>query len=251
MPRHALHSFPAIAAVLSFPSANVQEDSPMGWHIRLSSGGGVHAVYSQQADNSCGIACIIMINFKLKKWQLGMAAAASVALGAWSNPIMDKVMHSAVKSEQEVYAAYAKLTGKAYDGSQYTDMGVLVDVLNELGIGRWSLEHVTNARLASRLMLGTRGPSAAPLMVHVKWRDNGGGHFVVCDEVDFEGTSLVADFCDPFDATVKTLAVSPGAGVTYDTKTGPDPFSFVAPHYDYSAGKTGDLTGWVAYRTKA
>ncbi|MDR3497055.1 MAG: hypothetical protein P4L82_20860 [Ancalomicrobiaceae bacterium] len=221
----------------------------MGWHIRYTSEGW-HAVYSQQAENSCGIACIIMINFKLKKWQLGMAAAASAALGAWSNPLMDKVMHSAVKSEAEVYAAYTKLTGKAYDGSQYTDMDVLVKILNELGIGRWSMECVPAARFAGKLMLQTHGPKAAPLMAHVQWR-TGGAHFVVCDEVDFEDNKLVADFCDPWDASVKTLAISPGAGVAYDTKTGPDVFSFLSPHHDYAAGKMGDLTGWIAYRTAA
>ena len=58
----------------------------MGWFFRTSKNG-IHAVYSQQAEESCGIACVIMVNFKLKKWGLASSAIEAVSAGPISATI--------------------------------------------------------------------------------------------------------------------------------------------------------------------
>ena len=113
----------------------------MAWFVR-SSRRGLHVVYSQQAENSCGIACVIMVNFKMKKWKLAVAASAASAGIVAAAPGMVSAVSDTMRSEKEVDAAYAKVIGRPYDGSADSDATLLPQVLNQLSIGRWQSEYV-------------------------------------------------------------------------------------------------------------
>ena len=134
----------------------------LGWFIR-SSRNGLHMVYGQQASNSCGIACVMMVNFKMKKWQLAAALTTAPAGGA-AVPAIGFNIASAIKLESQVDAAYAKATGKPYDGSTDTRATQLPKVLNNLGIGEWIAECYTGGNLADKIIsyAGT-GAGAAPV----------------------------------------------------------------------------------------
>lgn len=219
----------------------------MGWFLRLSRGR-VHMIYSQQAEQSCGIASIIMINFKMKKWQLAAAAALGTFSPGLGGPAMNAALGSAVKAEKEVYAAYAKVTGQPYDGSKPSDMFQLAKVMNELGIGNWVVQQYSGNELGKKIGQCVSGPGSAPIMVHVWWRTNS-GHFIVCDEAAREGNDTVADFCDPWDASVRTLSISSGGAIEYPVNTNTGSIDFGGSHHDYSQAKVGDFSGWIAYRT--
>ena len=44
----------------------------MAWFTRFTRFGDVHLVYSQEAENSCGIACVMMTVFKISKLSPGV-----------------------------------------------------------------------------------------------------------------------------------------------------------------------------------
>ena len=189
-------------------------------------------VYGQQAENSCGIASVMMVNFKMKKWQLA-ASLSTAPAGIAALPAIGFSAASAIKLEPQVYAAYATVTGEPYDGTTYTDGFKLVDILNELGIGTWKIEHYPDIGLAGKLMAFVGSPAApAPAIVHIKWR-NKGAHFIVCDTITPSGGQSIADFCDPGDGTVQTLALTRGSPIVYTS----------------GSGSVGDPSGWVLYRS--
>ncbi|MDB5315048.1 MAG: hypothetical protein JWO26_3784 [Rhodospirillales bacterium] len=79
------------------------------WFVRLTRFATEHIVHKKEQENSCGIACILMLNFKMKKGLMfsGMAAGASLQtvpvvgsdLGA---TLAEASVDFAVKSESEV-----------------------------------------------------------------------------------------------------------------------------------------------------
>ena len=219
----------------------------MGWFLRASKNG-VHMVYSQKAEASCGIACIIMVNFKLKKWQLAAAASALPAGVLVAAPGAVAAFSATVKSEEEVDAAYSKVTGSPYKGTTYTYASVLARVLNELNIGRWTARCIPSRQLAGTILDSTA--TGAPFITLVHWR-KGGGHFVVCDNVvSGSSGSGSADFCDPWDAAVRTLPLSRGHNVVYQAQDQPG-VDFGQTHKKYSAASTADMDGWIVSRTGA
>ena len=218
----------------------------MGWSLR-SSRNGVHVVYGQKAERSCGIACIVMVNFKLKKWQLAAAVSAAPAGLLAAAPGTIAALSGAVKSEEEVDAAYAKVTGHPYLGNTDTFATILPLVLNKLDIGRWVGKCIPFDKLADTIIDRTLTP---PFITLVRWR-SGGGHFVVCDNVVSWGKQVFADFCDPWDAAVRTLPLSRGQDdIVYQAQDQPG-LELGQTHKTYSSNKTGDMNGWIVYRAGA
>ncbi|MEO6340468.1 MAG: hypothetical protein ABIO39_10550, partial [Caulobacteraceae bacterium] len=182
----------------------------------------------------CGIASVMMVNFKMKKWQLA-ASVSTAPAGAAAFAGIGFNVASAIKLESQVYAAYAAVTGQPYDGSAYTDGYKLIEILNKLGIGKWAIEYYDGGGLPGKLMAFVGGPAApAPAIVHVKWRSQG-AHFIVCDTVIRSGAQTYADFCDPGDGSVRTVQLTRGTPIVYRS----------------GSGAVGDMKGWVLYRKSA
>lgn len=219
----------------------------MGWFLR-SSKNGVHVVYGQQSDASCGIACVIMVNFKMKKGQLAAAAASVPGGGVFSVPVVAGAFAGAVKSEEEVDAAYAKVSGQPYTGSTYTYADVLPKVLNKLNIGTWTSKCVPATQVADTII--SRAGSNTPCITLVHWRA-GGGHFVVCDNVVRTGNGTEADFCDPWDAAVRTISLRPGQSILYQSAAVNQPGLDLGQHKSYASCSTADMDGWIVYQTAA
>ncbi len=188
-------------------------------------------VYGQQAANSCGIASVMMVNFKMKKWRLA-AALTTAPAGMAAIPNIGFNIASAIKLESQVYKAYSAVTGKAYDGSAYTDGFMLVEVLDKLGIGSWACEYYEGGALPGKIVAfagNTADPT--PAILHVTWRSHG-AHFIVCDTVVHEGGKTYADFCDPGDASVQTLEIASGNPIVYQPE----------------GSAIGDMKGWIIHR---
>ena len=109
------------------------------WFMRIDRYASVHAVRSQDtvkkdgadSSNSCGIASILMVNFKQKKHLMvaGISTGASIAssgapLGTFIGGALAKSsFDQAVKEEPEIYKIYGDVTGSTYDGSTTTIAG--------------------------------------------------------------------------------------------------------------------------------
>jgi hypothetical protein len=74
---------------------------------------------------------------------------------------------------------------------------------------------------------------------------------VVCDTVKRTGTETLADFCDPWDAAVRTVTLTAGRPIVYEETKQAESFSFGQTHRDYGQSQTGDLLGCIIYRTGA
>jgi hypothetical protein len=224
----------------------------VSWFVRVSKFAELHVVYSQQAENSCGIACVIMVNFKLKKWMLPAAYATGAipVFGPIVQPIASRLaLESAVKAEKEVYAAYAKVSGAPYDGSAYSYADVLPKVLNELGIGVWRSACLSATAIADKIIANFSGGNDVPMILLLHWTD-GGGHFVCCDGVTKSGGNIYANICDPWDGQVRTPQVTKGQAANYAADDPGFHIDFFQSHHDYAAGgKSGAMDGWVIYQT--
>ena len=216
----------------------------MAWFVR-SSRNGVHMVYGQQAGKSCGIACVMMVNFKMKKWQLA-ASLSSAPAGIAALPGIGYNVASAIKLESQVYAAYGKATGKKYDGSADTFATQLPKVLNNLGIGVWTAECYADRDLADTIIGSVGGADPAPVILLVHWL-NGGGHFVVCDTVVRAGAQTFMDICDPWDTAVRTVQITSGTPIAYDVNRATDLIDLGQSHKDHNAS-AGDMDGWIIRR---
>ena len=202
----------------------------MSWHIRLTRFATAHLVKKQDKVNSCGIACILMVNFKLKKGLMASGMAAGAALSAVPLPgasyvgltLSQQAVHLAVKSEPEVYKVYGDIVGTAYDGNSYTDALNHPAVLAKLGLGAWECFWAGPTGIAAAIKATVA--AGAPCIVHVAWTA-GGAHFVCVDDV-VAGYALVND---PGDGDVVVTAMTDGAAVSY-------------------AGNTGAFTGWIVRR---
>ena len=217
----------------------------MAWFVR-SSRNGVHMVYGQQASNSCGIACVMMVNFKMKKWRLA-ASLSSAPAGIAALPSIGFNVASAIKLESQVYTAYTKVTGKKYDGTADTFAEELPKVLNNLGIGTWIAECYAPEDLSAVIMNCVGGPDGAPVIVLVGWH-SGGGHFVVCDTVVRSGSEVFADVCDPWDTAVRTVRLTSEFAVGYDANKATDLIDLGRKHNDHH-GNWGAMNGWIIHQT--
>lgn len=200
------------------------EGSLKNWHIRFTPYNTVHVVHRQEKVNSCGIASILMINFKLKKGLMaaGMAAGAlmsvvPVAGGSMGLDLGRQALDYAVKTEPLVYKVYGDVVGTVYDGTAYTDAKNHPEVLKRLGCGAWELFWAGPAGV-SKAIADSVG-AGAPVIVHIAWKA-GGGHFVVVDEVVTIGGLPWAMVNDPGDGDVHITLLPPGSQPSYDSGAG-------------------------------
>jgi hypothetical protein len=201
------------------------------WHIRFTRFMTAHVVRQQEQVNSCGIACILMVNFKMKKGLMfaGMAAGAQVStvpvVGSYlGKTLTEAAVGYAVKTEPQVYKIYGDVVGTVYDGTSYTNGLKHPEVLNRLGLGNWECVSVGEAGMAGAVKAAVA--AGAPCIVHVAW-DAGGAHFVCVDETAGPGGTTYAMMNDPGDGDVHPTALS-GSGAT--------------------RFKSGKMTGWIIRR---
>ena len=203
-------------------------------------------VYGQQASDSCGIASIMMVNFKMKKWQLA-AALSTAPAGGVALPVIGFNVESAIKLEKQVYGAYSAVSGRPYHGDTGTKPTVLAQVLNKLGIGTWVAERHTDGALAGKIIDVVGSPAKpTPAILAVYWRGTG-GHAIVCDNVMRTATGGTADFCDPWDTSVRTLTLTRGSPIVYDVGKQDGLIDFGRSHNDYTPS-TGDMDSWIIFR---
>lgn len=202
------------------------------WFIRFTRFASAHVVHKQEQVNSCGIACILMINFKMKKGLMfaGLAASASVSTvpvigGHLGGTLSRAAINYAVQTEPRVYQIYGDVAGTVYDGTSYTNGLSHPEVLRRLGLGNWECVNVGQAGMAAAIHAAVS--SGAPCIVHVVW-DSGGAHFVCVDETTgFLGTRY-AMVNDPGDGDVHVTSLTSGGATRF---------------------KTGTMSGWIVRRT--
>ena len=220
----------------------------MAWFTRFTRFGDAHLVYAQEAENSCGIASIMMVVFKINKFRPGKTA---------------------LHEEEKIYKAYDKhfkadkpgiRGGKPYDGSVYSYASLLGKTLNDLNCGTWEAKNIGEANVSQAVVdsVGTdivgAGPivNAAtrgyPIILLTKW-DQGGGHFVVVDTVNnFLGT-LYASVCDPWDGNVHITKFETGKSFEYEASTPRLSWDLGGERHEYSGSHGGTMRGWVVRRT--
>jgi hypothetical protein len=174
------------------------DDQPYygSWFLRVDRFADVHAVCAQNKDNSCVLASIKMVAFKVNCLRPG---------------------HTALRTERLIEARYKALEkNAAHDFNTTGGMpDIATEVLNSLGIGNWASEWPATQRVpelvtkyvgVDEMGLGLLGINAAkrgfPVILFCRWK-GGGGHAIVCDtvtRVPMLGT--YATLCDPWDADV-------------------------------------------------
>lgn len=220
----------------------------MAWFTRFTRFGDAHLVYAQEAQNSCGIACIMMVVFKINKFSPGKQA---------------------VHEEEKIYKAYDKhfkaekpgiRGGTPYDGSVYSYASLLSKTLNDLNCGTWEAKNIGEANVSQAIVdaVGTdvvgAGPivNAAtrgyPIILLTRW-DQGGGHFIVVDTVNnFLGT-LYASVCDPWDGNVHITQFETGKSFEYEASTPRLSWDLGGKRHEYSGAHGSTVRGWVVRRT--
>lgn len=187
------------------------DDQPfMGsWFVRIDRFADVHLVAAQNKQQSCGLASIKMVIFKVNKLRPGA---------------------SALTTEREIEKRYKAQAGEAVHDFDITGSSpsVMVKVLNSFGIGNWAIDWPPLNDVGNRVAkyvgtdqfgLGITGINAArrgyPVILACYWT-GGGGHAIVVDtvtSVPFLGT--YATICDPWDADVHFEKLESGKPFTY------------------------------------
>lgn len=221
----------------------------MAWFSRFTRFADVHLVYAQEADNSCGIACVMMTVFKVNKLVPGAQA---------------------VHKEEEIYRVYGNVVGSTYDGSTYTFADKLATVLNRLNVGSWAASYIGPAAVGQAivdsvgidypgqsLLAGVNAPAAyianqlkpiKPIILLVGW-NAGGAHFVVVDVVNRTPFGMYASVCDPWDGNVHITEFTTTAPFNYTGAPVPLSWDLGGRRHDYSPTSTGSPNGWVVQRT--
>lgn len=212
----------------------------MAWFVRFTRFLDAHLVYAQEAENSCGIASVMMCVFKINKLRPGAEA---------------------LHTEQEIYDVYSGVSSTTYDGSAYTYASHLASTLNQLDVGTWEAKNVGATNVASAVVNGLGGsvppgPHAVypdgkgPVIVLVKWTA-AGAHFVVVDTVvrtPLTG-SLNATVCDPWDGDVHVTPLETGQPFHYVGSHVPWSWDLGGTRHEYNSDSPGNANGWVVRRT--
>jgi hypothetical protein len=211
----------------------------MGWFTRFTRFGDPHLVYSQEADNSCGIACVRMVVFKTNKLTPGSKATYA---------------------EQQIYTRYSIASSATYTGSAYTFTNHLATTLNGLDCGVWEQANVGVNGVSDAIFdsVGTdyvgAGPIANaihrnwPIIVLVHW-DANNAHFVCVDTVNNFLGSTYASVCDPWDGDVHITPIKRGSPFGYVGQPNRSSWAIGTPEHNYSGGgSSGAAQGWVVRR---
>jgi hypothetical protein len=169
----------------------------MGWFLRIDRFTDTHLVFSQEQDESCGLASCKMVVFKMNKLRPNQSSLTSE------------------KRIEQIYRKYAP-THPGFDKAGSSTAGV-VNTLNDLGIGNWA-SRVNVAPLIPELMIKyvnydlvgagpvvntvTRG---YPVILGIDWIGKDGkyhgGHWAVVDTINKLPIvdTYWASVCDPWD----------------------------------------------------
>lgn len=227
------------------------------WFVRLDRYGDVHMVRAQDkiiqsgsdVSNSCGIASILMLNFKVKKHLMlaGIEAGAAVSTvpivgGFVGSQLVRASVDYAVKSEPEVYKIYGSVIGSTYDGSSYTYATKHPPVLKQLGLGEWEGVYIGPNAMYDAIKATVE--SGYPCIVHCAW-NSGGAHFMVVDGV--HATSIAV--CDPWDGELRIVDAASNTPIKYDPSS---TFSFsFGERHEYDSASPGQLSGWIVRKKAA
>lgn len=227
----------------------------MSWFVRITRFASVHMVRSQDLKFSCGMASIVMTNFKMKKGLMfaGMAAGAQLSSsglpgGSYVGQTLSQAAFNyAVKSEDEVYKIIEKISGSPNDfDKQGVIMTLYPQALQQLGLGQWECVNVGEGGVVQAAIDSNK--AGAPIIVNNHW-DAGGDHAMVIDDTyDFLG-SVYLCVCDPTDGELRVVSGSPGSTVRYDGSDKPFSLTFGGSRREYPPGNNkGKLDGWVVRR---
>jgi hypothetical protein len=223
------------------------------WFVRIDRYGSVHLVRSQDQENSCGMASLCMVNFKMKKYLMaaGLAAGAAVQSvpipgASWLGYQLGRAaVRDAVRSEASVRAMYARHAGSAHDfNTSGANPALYPAILRDLGLGNWERVNVGPNGVAQAAIDACAGGKCC--MLGVSWPD-GSGHAVVCDEVHtvFGPTLCI---CDPWDGELRLVDATIGSPVTYNASYSPLSFSLGGERRAYSPGSVGVFNGGITRR---
>ncbi|HVK17523.1 MAG TPA: papain-like cysteine protease family protein [Fimbriiglobus sp.] len=190
------------------------DDQPLmgSWFLRIDRFADTHLVAAQNKDQSCGLASIKMVVFKINKLRPGASALAT---------------------EGEIEREYKKLAGeKVHDfDAKGAKPSVMVQVLNSLGLGNWAIDKPPLNDVGPRIAkyvgtdqfgLGLTGYNVVkrgyPVILACYWA-GGGGHAIVVDTVtSVPVMGTYATICDPWDANVHFEKIEAGKPFTYRPK---------------------------------
>lgn len=222
------------------------------WFVRIDRYASVHLVRSQDQGNSCAMASLCMVNFKMKKYL--MAAGLSAGAAVQSIPIPGAnwigyqlgraALRDAVRSEASVRALYVANKGAEHDfETTPAQRNFYPLILRDLGLGTWETVNVGPNGVVQAAIDACAGGKCC--MLSVSWA-GGGGHAIVCDEVHtLFGPTLC--LCDPWDGELRLVSGTVGNAVTYDAAYQPLSFTLFGERRSY-AGGTGTLNGWITRR---
>jgi hypothetical protein len=187
------------------------DDQPYygSWFLRIDRFSDVHAVAAQSKSQSCMLASIKMVVFKVNKLRPGKAA---------------------MQTEARIEALYKQFEGDpTHDFEKRgANREIGTRVLNALGIGNWATEYPAAGAMPEKIMkyvgvdqfgLGITGINAAtrgyPVMLRCTWAGKG-AHAIVCDTVThIPLIGTYATICDPWDADVHFVKIEKGKVITY------------------------------------
>jgi hypothetical protein len=178
----------------------------MAWFTRFTRYLDVHLVYGQEANQSCGIASVMMCIFKINKLKPGKTA---------------------LTIETDIRKRYEAYYGQANDFENWgTYPQHLASILNEFTSGGWAWHTVPVNDVPQRIIdyVGVTdgiGPTldVTPVILGVDW-DLGGAHWVVCDTIRESWGSQYATICDPWDTNVHFQKMQAGTPFVYDASGG-------------------------------
>lgn len=202
----------------------------MAWFLRHDRFGDSHLCFSQEAEQSCGLASTKMVVFKVNKLRPGQPA---------------------VTTEARVEAIYKKYDPTAVNvGQEGVYFSMLADVLNELGVGHWKHAQPAAEKIPE-FLLAQLAPDVVgmgpvntvlrgyPVLLKVNW--GGPSHVVVLDTIN--KLPLVdawwASICDPGDGDVHITRMHKGRPIAYEGSQVTWSINFWGkPAHNYAAGKT-------------
>ena len=230
----------------------------MSWFSRIDRFGSGHMVRSQDQDMSCGMASIVMVNFKMKKGLMFAGMAAGAALSTVPVPgasylgqtLSRSAFDYAVASEQEEIDLYDNASGSVTDFDQDgSDPDFYPQVLADLGLGDWESVDVGEAGLAQAVIDAT--DDGSPVIVACMW-NGGGGHALCIDETHSFFSTRYLCVCDPWDGELRLITCRPGSTVQYDGNYRPiSTHAIFGGHthdYDPTQNNTGKFDGRIVRR---
>jgi hypothetical protein len=190
------------------------DDQPYygSWFMRIDRFADVHMVAAQNKGQSCALASIKMVYFKMNKLRPGTSSLATE------------------QQLESLYKAKARETVHDFDQAG-SNPQVMVDVLNAMAMGNWAIawppltgvgDLIEKYVGVDQFGLGATGINAAtrkyPVILACYWQPRG-GHAIVVDtvtSVPFMGT--YATICDPWDANVHFEKIEKNKPFTYNPK---------------------------------